>query len=71
MQAGFALQQLRAELALIEGGMPARDRVLLDESPALLRAIEAFPDAEKLLAQRKKTRDEQKSARAKVTPSSL
>ncbi len=63
--------QLRAELALIEGGMPARDRVLLDESPALLRALDAFPDAEKLLAQRKKTRDEQKSARAKGTPSSL
>lgn len=47
------LLQVRAELALITSGVPARDRVILEKSPVLLKALEAFPEAEKLQAKRR------------------
>jgi carboxyl-terminal processing protease len=46
--------QLLAELALSEGGMEARDRILLDRDPVILQALEAFGEAERLLAARQR-----------------
>jgi len=46
------LLQLRGELALLDGGLAARERVLLENNPALLKALDSFPDAEALAARR-------------------
>lgn len=58
------LLQLQAELALSDGGMQARDRVLLQKAPALLKAVESFEDAERLLASRRRLLDERRAAQA-------
>ena len=47
------LLQLRGEMALLEGGLAARERVLLEKNPVLEKALTAFPEAEKLLSQRR------------------
>lgn len=47
------LLQLRAELALITSGVPARDRVFLEQSPVLLKALDSFSEAQKLQAKRR------------------
>jgi hypothetical protein len=47
------LLQLRGELALLDGGLAARERVLLEKNPALERALTAFPEAEKLQSLRR------------------
>lgn len=60
----LVLLELRAELALAEGGMGARDRVLLLREPQLLRAIEALDEAEKLLAGRKRVLEEKRVAQS-------
>ncbi|MBP7148911.1 MAG: PDZ domain-containing protein [Acidobacteria bacterium] len=49
------LTQLQGELALAEGGMSARERVLLEKNRALLKALESFSDAERLQARRRET----------------
>lgn len=46
------LLQLRGELALLDGGLAARERVLLESNPVLLKALASFPDAETLAARR-------------------
>lgn len=48
------LLRLKAELALLDGGMTARDRVLLESSVTVAKALTALEDSEKLLASRKK-----------------
>ena len=48
------LLRLRAEVALARHGMVAHDRVLLEASPLVEKAIESFPEAEQLLAKRAK-----------------
>ncbi len=58
------LLQLQAELALSDGGMQARDRVLLQKAPALLKAVESFENAERLLASRRRLLDERRAAQA-------
>lgn len=47
------LLQLQGELALLEGGLAARERVLLRRNPVLERALAAFPEAEQLLSRRR------------------
>jgi carboxyl-terminal processing protease len=44
--------ELEAELALVAGGMSARDRVFLTKSPVLTRALESFEEYEQLIARR-------------------
>lgn len=64
--------ELEAELALADGGMTARDRVFLMRNPVMLRALDSFGDAEKLVAQRNKVRQfkatTQELKRPKETP---
>jgi hypothetical protein len=40
-------------MALLEGGLAARERVLLEKNPVLEKALAAFPEAEKLQSQRR------------------
>jgi ribosomal 50S subunit-associated protein YjgA (DUF615 family) len=47
------LLQLRGEMALLEGGITARERVLLERNPVLEKALASFPEAEKLQSQRR------------------
>jgi carboxyl-terminal processing protease len=61
------LDQLHAELALSAFGMDARDRVLIERSPVVQRAIEALDQAEELLAKRRQTRSDEQ-ARARTRP---
>jgi hypothetical protein len=47
--------------------MDARDRVLIERSPVVQRAIEALDQAEELLAKRRQTRSDEQ-ARARTRP---
>jgi carboxyl-terminal processing protease len=49
---------LRGELALTRSGMRARDRVLAEASPVVHRALDAFDQAEELLARREEVRSQ-------------
>lgn len=48
----LVLAQVRAEMALAEGGMTARDRLLIQRSPAYVKGLAALDDAAKLVARR-------------------
>jgi carboxyl-terminal processing protease len=62
------LLQLRGEMALLDGGLAARERVLLEKNPVLEKALASFPEAERLMSQRRAV-PETRTAEALGTPS--
>lgn len=62
------LLQLRGEIALLDGGLAARERVLLEKNPVLEKALASFPEAERLMSQRRAV-PETRTAEALGTPS--
>ncbi len=61
------LLQLEAELALFSGGMPARDRVLLEQDEVILEALNRFDQAEQLLSARRLILQQRRAAKAGAT----
>jgi len=61
------LLQLRAEFALLDGGMPARDRVLLEQDEIVLEAIRNFERAEQLLSARLQVLEERRASTSSKT----